>query len=64
LASCNVDMLHLASGLAKICPDIIFSLRVNSSSNKIYNFLKPYSVVNARGPQVFLAVRRLEDVTV
>jgi len=39
-------------------------LRVSSGSNKTYKVLKPFSVVDVRGPQVFQAFRRTEDVTV
>jgi len=36
---------------------------VSSGSNKIHKVLKPFSVVDVRGPQVFQAVRRAKDVT-
>jgi len=37
---------------------------VSGGSDKIYKVLKPFSVVDVRGPQVFQAVRRGEDVTI
>jgi len=43
---------------------LAFFMRVSGGSNKIHKVLKPFSVVNVRGPQVFQAVRRTEDVTV
>jgi len=42
----------------------VFFLRVSSGSNNIHKVLKPFNVVDVRGPQVFQAVRRAEDITV
>jgi len=39
-------------------------LRASSGSNKVHKVLKPFSVVDVRGPQVFQAVPRAKDVTV
>jgi len=36
---------------------------VSGGSDKIHKFLKPFSVVDVRGQQVFQAVRRAKDVT-
>jgi len=36
----------------------VFFLCVNGASDKFYKFLKPFSVVDVRGLQVFQAVRR------
>jgi len=36
----------------------VFFLCVNGASDKFYKFLKPFSVVDVRGVQVFQAVRR------
>ena len=41
-----------------------FFLRVNGGSDKIHKVLKPFSVADVRGPQVFQAVRKAKDVTV
>jgi len=35
------------------CGRTVFFLRVSSSSNQIHKVLKPFSVVNVRGPQIF-----------
>jgi len=45
------------------CGRTVFFLRVSSSSNEIYKVLKPFSVVNVRGPQIFHAVRRAEELS-
>jgi len=37
---------------------------VSGGSDKIHKVLKPFSVVDVRGPQVFRAVRRAKDVTI
>jgi len=39
-------------------------LRVSGGSDKIHKVLNPFSVVDVRGPQVFQAVRRADDVTI
>ena len=44
------------------CGRTAFFLRVSSSSNQIHKVLKPFSVVNVRGPQIFQAVRRAEEL--
>jgi len=35
---------------------------VSSGSNKIHKVLKPFGVVDVRGPQVIQAVQRVKDV--
>jgi len=42
----------------------VFFLRVSSGSNKIHKVLRPFSVVDVKGPQFFQAVRRAKDITV
>ena len=42
----------------------VFFLPVSGSSDKIHKVLKPFSVVDVRGPQVFQAIRRAKDVTI
>jgi len=42
---------------------IVFFMRVSSSSNQIHKVLKPFSVVNVMGPQIFQAVRRAEELS-
>jgi len=37
---------------------------VSGGSDKIHKVLKPFSVVDVRGPQVFQAVRRAKDVRI
>jgi len=37
---------------------------VSGGSDKIHKVLKPFSVVDVKGPQVFQAVRRAKDVTI
>jgi len=41
-----------------------FISRVSGGSDKIHKALKPFGVVDIRGPQVFQAGRRVEDVTI
>jgi len=43
------------------CGRTVFFLLLSSGSNKIHKVLKPFSVVNVRGPQVFQAVGRAEN---
>jgi len=45
------------------CGRAVFFLRVSSSSNQIHKVLKPFSVVNVRGPQMLQAVRRAEELS-
>ena len=45
------------------CGRTVSCLRVSSSSNQIHKVLKPFSVVNGRGPQIFQAVRRAEELS-
>jgi len=45
------------------CARTVFFLRVSSSSNQIHKVLKPFSFVNVRGPQIFQAVRRAEELS-
>jgi len=45
-------------------PTARFFLRVSSSSENIRKVLISSSVVDVRGPQVFLTVRRVEDVKI
>ena len=45
------------------CGRTVFFLRVSSSSNQILKVLKPFSVVNVRGPQIFQAVLRAEELS-
>ena len=44
------------------CGRTVF-LRVSSSWNQIHKVLKPFSVVNVRGLQIFHAVRRAEELS-
>jgi len=44
------------------CGRTVLFLRVSSSSNQIHKVLKPFSVVNVRGLQIFQAVRRADEL--
>jgi len=37
---------------------------VSGGSDKIHKVLKPFSVVDVRGPQVYQAVRNVKDVAI
>ena len=39
-------------------------MRVGGGSDKIHKIFKPFSVDDVKGPQVFQAVQRAEDVTI
>ena len=49
---------------AFIIVKLVCFLRVRGGSDKIHKVLKPFSVVDVKGPQVFQAVRRAKDVTI
>jgi len=60
-----------ASRMDKLCRKkklypmmLFFFLRVSGGSDKIHKVLKPFNVLDVRGPQVFQAVRRAKDVTI
>jgi len=41
-----------------------FFLRVSGGSDKIHKVLKPFSVADVRGPQVYQEVRSAKDVAI
>ena len=57
-----VGLKGLKTLILYTCP--VFFLHVSSGSDKIHKVLKPFSVVDVRGPQVFQAVWRAKDVTI